>query len=149
MRFFENIGAVLLPFLALASTARAIEFNPEDEASIKAAARQYAYGLMELYKNNATSTAPQDIGIWPAPHYWWEGGAAWGGMIEYSVFTGDDSHVKTLQQALTANYGPANDFILDYRRSQTVSCRDGICGRNALTIWCRATMIRLSGLWPS
>jgi mannan endo-1,6-alpha-mannosidase len=42
-------------------------------------------------------------------------------MIEYSMFTGDNSHTKTLQQALTANYGPANDFILDYRRSQTVS----------------------------
>jgi mannan endo-1,6-alpha-mannosidase len=41
-------------------------------------------------------------------------------MIEYSMFTGDNSHIKTLQQALTGNYGPANDFILDYRRGQTV-----------------------------
>jgi mannan endo-1,6-alpha-mannosidase len=121
MRFSEISGAVLLPFLALASIATSIQFDPESEDSIRAATRQYAYGLMSLYKNNATSTAPQDIGIWPAPHYWWEGGAAWGGLIENSMFTGDQSHVKTLQQALTANYGPANDFILDYRKGQTVS----------------------------
>lgn len=121
MKFFENLGAVLLPFTAFASIAAGIQFNPDDEASLKAVTRQYAYGLMSLYKNNATNTSPQDIGTWPAPHYWWEGGAAWGGMIEYSMFTGDDSHVKTLQQALTANYGPAKDFILDYKRSQTVS----------------------------
>lgn len=75
---------------------------------------------MSLYKGNATGVPKEDIGIWPQPHYWWEGGAAWGGMIEYSEITGDDSHVKALQQALTANYGPKNDFILDYRRSQTV-----------------------------
>lgn len=89
-------------------------------ASILAATRQYAYSLMSLYKGNATGLAKEDVGIWPQPHYWWEGGAAWGGMIEYTQISGDDSHVKALQQALTANYGPNNDFILDYRRSQTV-----------------------------
>ena len=75
---------------------------------------------MSLYKGNATGVAKEDVGVWPQPHYWWEGGAAWGGMIEYTQISGDDSHVKALQQALTANYGPNNDFILDYRRSQTV-----------------------------
>ncbi|KAH7093074.1 glycosyl hydrolase family 76-domain-containing protein [Paraphoma chrysanthemicola] len=140
MRFFKNSGAVLLPFLALASTAKAIELNPDDEASIKAAARQYAYGLMELYTNNATSTAPQDIGIWPQPHYWWEGGAAWGGMIEYSMFSGDDSHVKTLQQALTSNYGPANDFILEHRRGQT--------GNDDQAFWALAVMSALEYQFP-
>lgn len=120
MKFYNIFGAALLPLLALAPGATCIELDADSEDSIRAVTRQYAYGLMELYKNNATGTSEQDIGIWPAPHYWWEGGAAWGGMIEYSMFTGDQSHVNTLQQALTANYGPANDFILEHRRSQTV-----------------------------
>ena len=137
MKFFAA-GAVLLPFIA--STASAIEFDPEDEASIKAAARTYAYGLMELYKNNATGTAEQDIGIWPQPHYWWEGGAAWGGMIEYTQFSGDESHVKTLQQALTANYGPNNDFILSYRKSQT--------GNDDQAFWALAVMSALEYQFP-
>lgn len=72
MKVFATLGAVLLPFIA--STATGIEFDPTDEASIKAAARTYAYGLMELYKGNATGTKIEDIGIWPQPYYWWEGG---------------------------------------------------------------------------
>jgi mannan endo-1,6-alpha-mannosidase len=118
MKFSDIVGAVLLTF---ASTAKAIKFDPESEDSIRAASTQYMHGLMSLYKGNATGAAQQDIGIWPQPHYWWEGGAAWGAGTLYSSMTGDQSYVKTLQQALTANYGPANDFILDYRRSQTVS----------------------------
>jgi mannan endo-1,6-alpha-mannosidase len=74
MRFFEVTGAVLLAF---ASVAKCVQLDPESEDSIRAATRQYAYGLMSLYKNNATGTAPQDVGIWPQPYYWWEGGAAW------------------------------------------------------------------------
>jgi mannan endo-1,6-alpha-mannosidase len=62
----------------LASTATAIEFDPESEDSIRAATKQYAAGLMSLYQGGKEGTAQQDVGIWPAPHYWWEGGAAWG-----------------------------------------------------------------------
>ncbi|KAF1930061.1 glycoside hydrolase family 76 protein [Didymella exigua CBS 183.55] len=135
---FSTFGAALLPFIA--STAGAVQLDPNDEASIKAAARSYAYGLMELYKNNATGTAEQDIGVWPQPHYWWEGGAAWGGMIEYSMFSGDSSHVKALQQALTANYGPSNDFILSYRKGQT--------GNDDQLFWALAVMSALEYQFP-
>ena len=72
MKAFATLGAVLLPFIA--STATGIELDPTDEASIKAAARTYAYGLMELYRGNATGTMPENIGIWGKPYYWWEGG---------------------------------------------------------------------------
>jgi mannan endo-1,6-alpha-mannosidase len=68
------------------------------------------------------------------------GGAAWGGMIEYSMFSGDDSHVKTLQQALTANYGPNNDFILSYRKSQT--------GNDDQLFWALAVMSALEYQFP-
>jgi len=138
MKFFATLGAVLLPFIA--SAVSAIELDPENEASIKAAARTYAYGLMELYKNNATGTPTEEIGIWPAPHYWWQGGASWGGVIEYSQFSGDDSHVKSMQQALTANYGPNNDFILEYRKSQT--------GNDDQAFWALAVMSALEYQFP-
>jgi hypothetical protein len=76
MRFTQFTGAALL---ASASIATSIKFDPESEDSIRAATKQYAAGLMKLYQGGAPGTAQQDIGIWPAPHYWWEGGAAWGG----------------------------------------------------------------------
>jgi mannan endo-1,6-alpha-mannosidase len=118
---FQVTGAVLLPLLLLASTATAIDFDPESENSIREASKQYAQGLMSLYKGDAPGTTIENIGIWPEPHYWWEGGASWGAGVEYSMFTGDQSYVKSFQKALTSNYGPANDFIMDYRRGQTVS----------------------------
>ena len=103
---------------------------------------------MSLYKGNATGLAKEDVGIWPQPHYWWEGGAAWGGMIEYSQISGDDSHVKALQQALTSNYGPKNDFILDYRRSQTVRKAPKPHERWRLTVDPRAATTNASGPSP-
>lgn len=87
MRFYEIIGAALLPFLAFAPGAASIEFDPESEDSIRAVTRQYAYGLMSLYKNNASSTAAQDVGIWPAPHYWWEGGEDTHVRLEHRTHT--------------------------------------------------------------
>jgi hypothetical protein len=117
MKFLSTAGAVLLPFATFVS---AIDFNAEDEASIKAATKQYAYGLMSYYKANATDLPKEKIGIFPDPHYWWEAGAAWGAMIEYSQFTDDQTYVKTLQQALVANYGPNNDIILPWKKAQEV-----------------------------
>ncbi|KAI4620112.1 hypothetical protein J4E80_004638 [Alternaria sp. BMP 0032] len=138
MKYFTTTGAVLLS--ALTATAGGIKFDPEDEASILAVTRQYAYGLMSMYQGNATGTSIEGVGVWPKPHYWWEGGAAWGGMIEYSQFTGDDSHVKTLQQALTANYGPDNDFILSYRKGET--------GNDDQAFWALAVMSAVEYQFP-
>jgi len=112
-----STGAALLP---LAAAVRAVELKVDDAASLKAAVSQYAYGLMSYYKANATDLPKEEVGYIPKPHYWWESGAMWGGMVEYSIITGDKSYVKTIQQGLTANYGPAKDFILDYKRDQTV-----------------------------
>ena len=61
-------------------------------------------------------------------------------MIEYSQFTGDDSYVQVLQQALTANYGPENDFILSYRKSQT--------GNDDQAFWALAVMSALEYQFP-
>jgi mannan endo-1,6-alpha-mannosidase len=89
-------------------------------ASILSATSNYAYGLMTYYKNNASGIPAEDVGIFPKPHYWWEAGAAWGGLIEYTQFTGDKSYVETLTQALISNYGPNKDILLPWRKDQEV-----------------------------
>ena len=58
--------------------------------------------------------------MFPRPHYWWEAGAVWGGMIDYWAYTGDDSFVGTVQQALYAQMGPKQDFMNEARRGETV-----------------------------
>lgn len=140
MPSFSTIGAVL-PLLAAA--VGAVELKVNDEASLKAAISQYANGLMSYYKANASGLSPQEIGYIPKPHYWWESGALWGAMVEYTNIVGDESYVKTIQQGLTANYGPANDFILDYKRDQTVII--SLTFTHLKLTPCRAMTIRPSG----
>lgn len=90
-------------------------------ASIKQATRIYAEGLMSYYKGNASGLSKEDIGVFPKPpYYWWEAGAAWGALIEYTQLTGDHSYVPTLHQALVTNYGPDGNLILDWKRDQEV-----------------------------
>ena len=72
MKVFTFAGAVLLA--CIASTARGVDLDPENEASIRNAAKQYANGLMSLYKGSAPGLSVEDVGIWPQPYYWWEGG---------------------------------------------------------------------------
>ena len=61
-------------------------------------------------------------------------------MIEYSQFSGDNSHVKTLQQALASNYGDKNDFIMSYRDGQT--------GNDDQAFWALAVMSALETQFP-
>jgi len=75
---------------------------------------------MSYYKNNASDTPPQKIGLFPEPHYWWQSGAIWGGIAEYTAFTGDTSFEDTFIQALVANSGPDRDIILPWMKSQEV-----------------------------
>jgi mannan endo-1,6-alpha-mannosidase len=110
-------GAVLLP---LAAVVGAIQFDPSDSASIKSVSSAYAHGLMSSYKNNGTEIAETEIGVFPKPHYWWFSGAVWGGLIEFTNIFDDNTYVKNIQQALTANYGPKNDIILPWKKDQEV-----------------------------
>lgn len=86
--------------------------------SIRAAAASVAYGLQALYNGNRTGGV---LGKWPfPPYYWWESGAAWGGMVNYWHFTGDDSYVDVTYEALVSQIGPTNDFILPQEKFNTV-----------------------------
>jgi mannan endo-1,6-alpha-mannosidase len=46
------------------------------------------------------------------PYYWWESGAAWGGMVNYWHFTGDSSYNNVTYNALVSQIGPAGDFVM-------------------------------------
>lgn len=66
---------------------------------------------MSLYTNNQSSTPYVDVGTLPAPYYWWEAGAVWGGMVDYWAYTQDDSYVPTVTQALLAQVGPDDNYM--------------------------------------
>jgi mannan endo-1,6-alpha-mannosidase len=91
--------------------ATAISLNVNSTNSIKNASTTVAYGLMSWYQNNQSSTPATAVGTLPAPLYWWEAGAVWGGMIDYWAYTNDTSYNPTVTQALQAQVGPNNNYM--------------------------------------
>lgn len=98
---------------ALCSVQSLEKFANQITASIHDAAATVAFGLMKYYKNNATNTPAANVGLldWP-PYYWWESGAMWGAMIDYSSYTKDSSYDQATTQGMLAQVGPDQDYIV-------------------------------------
>ena len=97
--------------LFLSSSPAYWNSSDQSTASLRNASTALAYNLMTYYKNNQSSTATTAIGTLPAPLYWWEAGAVWGGMIDYWAYTNDTSYNPTITQALLAQVGPDNNYM--------------------------------------
>lgn len=50
------------------------------------------------------------VGVLPAPYFWWETAGMLGGMIEYWHFTGDGTYNDQVGQGIISQRGPNNDF---------------------------------------
>ncbi|XXG94373.1 hypothetical protein Hte_000628 [Hypoxylon texense] len=87
------------------------DININDPTSIRSVASTLAYGTMAWYSGNVTDT-PETIAVFPPPHYWWQAGAAWGAMLDYSHYTGDSSYDEVITQALLSQVGPKFDFMM-------------------------------------
>ncbi|OTB06325.1 glycoside hydrolase family 76 protein [Hypoxylon sp. CI-4A] len=86
------------------------DINIDDSTSIRSVASTLAYDLMSWYSGNVTNTL-ETIAVFPEPYYWWEAGAAWGAMLDYSHYTGDSSYDDVISQALLSQVGPKFDFM--------------------------------------
>ncbi|KAK2595071.1 hypothetical protein QQS21_007202 [Conoideocrella luteorostrata] len=80
--------------------------------AIKKSASILAWDMLQYYKGNVSGGTP---GILPGPppqgdYYWWEGGAMWGTLIEYSTWTGDSTYNDEIIQALQFQVGEAQDY---------------------------------------
>ncbi|KAF1350636.1 glycosyl hydrolase family 76-domain-containing protein [Delphinella strobiligena] len=118
-----------------------IDVTSED--SIKAAAGTIAHGLMNYYHNNESSTASYQIGTFSPPldiWYWWEAGAAWGGLIDYWAYTGDTTYMSTVTEALLAQRGADNDFMPSYYA--------GSMGNDDQAFWAAAALSALEYGFP-
>ncbi|KAG9780379.1 glycoside hydrolase family 76 protein, partial [Aureobasidium melanogenum] len=106
MRDLHLFSVLLLVLRATGSAA--IVLDVDDRQSILAASALAAHGLQQLYNGNRTGGV---LGKFPyLPYYWWESGGAWGGMMEYWHYTGDESYRNVTRQALISQLGPVYDF---------------------------------------
>ncbi|EXJ94833.1 hypothetical protein A1O1_03231 [Capronia coronata CBS 617.96] len=104
--FLVFLGLLVL----LRTTSVAIVLNVDDPKSILAASALTAHGVQQLYTGNSHGGV---LGKFPyPPYYWWESGGAWGGMVEYWHYTGDESFRNVTQQALLSQLGPKYDFVM-------------------------------------
>ncbi|KAI1779715.1 glycoside hydrolase family 76 protein [Hypoxylon cercidicola] len=105
--YMKSVHAAALA--AAFTSPKDIDIN--DPTSIRSVASTLAYGTMAWYSGNVTDT-PDTIAVFPPPHYWWQAGAAWGAMLDYSHYTGDSSYDEVITQALLSQVGPKFDFMM-------------------------------------
>ena len=68
---------------------------------------------MSYYNGNTTGRP----GLLPfPPYYWWESGALWGGMLDYSHYTGDPSYDTVIGEGILAQASPTIDFMMQDQR---------------------------------
>ena len=100
--------------------------------------------MMTYYTGNQSGKEP---GLLPAPYYWWEAGAMWGGMVEYWYYTGDTSYNDVVAQAILAQASPTDDFMMPEEASQLVRALTlRVRGTVLMTSIYRATMTKSSGV---
>jgi rhamnogalacturonyl hydrolase YesR len=62
-----------------------------------------------MYNGNKTGGV---LGKFPdPPYYWWLSGAAWGGMLDYYLYTGDHSYVNVTYDAMVSQISVTNDYL--------------------------------------
>jgi mannan endo-1,6-alpha-mannosidase len=86
-----------------------------NEDSIRSVAKNLTGGIVGLYKRglqayNVPGLFYDPITVLREPYYWWEAGAVFGGLIEYSHLTGDDQYSELIGTALGWQMG-AYDFM--------------------------------------
>ncbi|KAF1840353.1 glycoside hydrolase family 76 protein [Cucurbitaria berberidis CBS 394.84] len=99
----------LLALLSIGSQVAALDLDVSSQDSIKSAAKTLASGIVSFYKDSLTKTLTP--GLFPKPYYWWEAGAVFHGLIEYSYLTGDSQYDTLISEALQWQVGESDAFM--------------------------------------
>lgn len=105
------LSLTMIALVAILQLTQALNLDISSPSSIRNASSALAFNLMSYYKNNQTGVPPENVGMLPQPLYWWQAGAMWGGLVDYSSYTNDTSYVPTITQALQAQVGPDDNYM--------------------------------------
>jgi len=93
--------------VALITAGLPKDLDITNSTSIQSVAKTLAAGTISYYPGDATKYV--DL---PEPYYWWECGAMFGAMLDYSHYVGDKTYDKVISTALLAQTGPNFDYML-------------------------------------
>ncbi|OAA55044.1 cell wall glycosyl hydrolase [Niveomyces insectorum RCEF 264] len=113
---------------AAVSLADPKDLQVDNHTSIKGVAKTLAEGAMSYYRGDAKTYV--DL---PSPYYWWECGALFGAMLDYSHYTNDTVYDETIATALLAQAGPNYDFIVPSEKEQEGNDDQAFWGFTLLT----------------
>ncbi|KAJ5925798.1 Mannan endo-1-6-alpha-mannosidase DCW1 [Penicillium verhagenii] len=93
---------------AVGAVTTGIPLDIDSQDSIRSAASTIAYDLVSFYSGNRSGDVPGNL---PSPYYWWEAGAFFGSLINYSIFTGDKTYNNITLEAMEHQAGDKGDFM--------------------------------------
>ncbi|OCT44613.1 Mannan endo-1,6-alpha-mannosidase DCW1 [Cladophialophora carrionii] len=95
--------------LWLSKCTLAVDLRVDNPESIRGAAATIAHDLQSMYNGNRTGGV---LGKFPyPPYYWWLSGAAWGGMVDYYLYTGDASYYNVTYDALVSQISDTHNYL--------------------------------------
>ncbi|ODQ65797.1 mannan endo-1,6-alpha-mannosidase [Nadsonia fulvescens var. elongata DSM 6958] len=106
-----SLYAVGLMLVGSAAPSAGFDLDINDNDSIISGMDLLAHGLMDYYEGTKYGGT---VGMFSWPYYWWEAGAAWGSMLNHWYYTGNDTYVPLIKEALiyqtgeNFNYMPSN-----------------------------------------
>lgn len=106
---FACTSVLSLAFSYFAHQALALDLDVNSQDSIKSTARTLAGGIVAAY--NESLKKDRIPGLFSDDYYWWEAGAVFHGLIEYSHLTGDSQYDKLVSEALQWQTGEWDAFM--------------------------------------
>ncbi|KAK7187592.1 hypothetical protein DPSP01_003725 [Paraphaeosphaeria sporulosa] len=92
-----------------AHSGAALDIDVKDQDSIKSAAKTIAGGIVKLYKDDLKEELIP--GLFSDPYYWWETGAVFGTLVDYSSLTGDKQYDDLLGEGFEHQLGEFDAFM--------------------------------------
>lgn len=108
MRLLETL------LLLFTSTCSAVDFDANDLTSVQNSTSLIAKGLLDYYPIASSDSSKRDgwtIGTFQAPYYWWEGGVAWGVMVDWQYLTNQSTYTDMIRSALEWQAGSNGDYM--------------------------------------
>lgn len=94
--------------LSLIGIINGLYLDPDNFTDLQRDTALIVEGLLDYYDGyNKGGT----IGMFTWPYYWWEAGAAWGGMIDYVTLMENDTYVPLIKEALLYQTGKDNNYV--------------------------------------